>query len=175
MAYKRKYDLPINIVRIFNTYGERMRGGDGRVIPAFITQALRDNPLPIFGDGSQTRSFCFIDDMVDAIIRVAKLDHSMPINLGNPGEYTILELAEIVKRLCSSKSEYKYFPLPHSDPKKRKPDITKAKKLLDWEPETDLEQGLKKTIGWFKKQNTDISDTSQIEHYSSIRSQIKEI
>ena len=175
MAYNRKYDLPTNIVRIFNTYGERMRGGDGRVIPAFITQALHNKPLPIFGDGSQTRSFCFVDDMVDAISRVAKLDHSMPINLGNPGEYTILELAEIVKRVCLSKSEYKYFPLPHSDPKKRKPDITKAKKLLDWKPKIDLEQGLKKTIDWFKKENTGIPDTSQIEHYSSIRSQIKEI
>ncbi|GAH51909.1 unnamed protein product, partial [marine sediment metagenome] len=155
--------------------GERMRGGDGRVIPAFITQALHNRPLPIFGDGSQTRSFCFIDDMVDAITRVVKLDYSMPINLGNPGEYTILELAEIVKRLCSSKSRYEYFPLPHSDPKKRKPDITKAKKMLDWKPKIDLEQGLKKTIDWFKKENSDISDTSQIEHYSVIRSQIKEI
>ena len=130
MAYNRKYDLPTNIIRIFNTYGERMRGGDGRVIPAFITQALHDNPLPIFGDGSQTRSFCFIDDMVDAITRVAKLDYTMPINLGNPGEYTILELAEIVKRLCSSKSGYEYYPLPHGDPRKRKPDITKAREII---------------------------------------------
>jgi len=175
MTYKRKYDLQINIVRIFNTYGERMRVGDGRVVPTFITRALHDAPLPIFGDGSQTRSFCYIDDMVVAITKVAELDYPMPINLGNPSEYTVLELAEIVKRLSSSKSKYKYFPLPHSDPKRRKPDITKARELIAWEPKIDLEQGLKKTIEWFKKQNLNFPELSQIKYYSTIHSQIKEI
>jgi dTDP-glucose 4,6-dehydratase len=152
ISYHRKYNMKINIVRIFNTYGERMRSGDGRVIPTFVTEALKNNPLPIFGDGKQTRSFCYVEDMVNGIVKMAEIDYVMPVNLGNPKEFTILELADIVKKLCSSMSEYKYEPLPENDPKKRKPDISKAKELLNWEPKTSLEQGLKKIIDWFGRE-----------------------
>lgn len=151
ISYFRKFNLNIGIVRIFNTYGERMHSGDGRVIPSFISEALKNKPLPIFGDGSQTRSFCYISDMVIAITKAAQIDYPMPMNLGNPAEYTILQLADIVKRLCPSQSEYEFLPLPDSDPKKRKPDISKAKKLLGWEPKIGLEQGLKKVIEWFRR------------------------
>lgn len=151
ISYFRKFNLNIGIVRIFNTYGERMHSGDGRVIPSFISEALKNKPLPIFGDGSQTRSFCYISDMVNAITKAAQIDYPMPMNLGNPAEYTILQLADIVKRLCPSQSEYEFLPLPDSDPKKRKPDISKAKKLLGWEPKIGLEQGLKKVIEWFRR------------------------
>jgi dTDP-glucose 4,6-dehydratase len=153
ISYFRKFNLNIGIVRIFNTYGERMHSGDGRVIPSFISEALKNKPLPIFGDGSQTRSFCYISDMVNAITKAAQIDYPMPMNLGNPAEYTILQLADIVKRLCPSQSEYEFLPLPDSDPKKRKPDISKAKKLLGWEPKIGLEQGLKKVIEWFRRKN----------------------
>jgi dTDP-glucose 4,6-dehydratase len=151
LAYHRVHGLKVRIVRIFNTYGERMRDGDGRVIPAMITAALRNEPLPVFGKGQQTRSFCYISDMVRAITRVVDLDYALPINLGNPVEYTILELAEIIKRLCDSRSDYAYFPLPESDPKKRRPDIRKAQQLLKWQPEMSLEQGLKNVIEWFRR------------------------
>lgn len=153
LSYYRKFNLKIGIVRIFNTYGERMRSGDGRVIPTFISEALKNKPLPIFGDGTQTRSFCYIEDMLNGLVRAVEIDYPMPINLGNPVEYTILQLADIVKRLCQSRSEYKFSPLPDSDPKKRKPDISKAKELLDWEPKISLEQGLKKVIEWFREKN----------------------
>jgi len=151
LSYHRKHNLKIGIVRIFNTYGERMRSGDGRVIPTFITEALENRPLPIFGDGSQTRSFCYIDDMVCGITRAVDVDYSLPINLGNPVEYTILELAEIVKRLCRSMVGNRHQPLPDSDPRKRKPDISKARELLGWQPEFSLERGLKNVISWFKR------------------------
>ena len=153
VAYHRKFDLRIGIIRIFNTYGARMRSGDGRVIPAFVTEALKNRPLPIFGNGSQTRSFCYIEDMVRGIVKMAQTDYTMPMNLGNPKEFTILELAEKVIRLCDSKSKYKYFPLPEDDPKKRKPDISRAKKILKWEPRVGLEQGLRKVIEWFRSSN----------------------
>jgi dTDP-glucose 4,6-dehydratase len=153
LTYHRKFNMKIGIIRIFNTYGERMRAGDGRVVPSFISEALKNNPLPIFGDGKQTRSFCYISDMVDAISRAVEIDYPYPINIGNPAEYTILELAEKVKKLCKSKSEYEYFPLPDCDPKKRRPDISKAKQLLDWQPVIDLESGLKKVIDWFRRQD----------------------
>ncbi len=155
-GFYRKYKLPVVIIRIFNTYGPRMRPGDGRVIPTFINQALRNEPISIFGDGNQTRSFCYVDDMVEGICRASQVNHSQPINLGNPREYTILQLAEIVKNLCQSTSQYKFLPLPQDDPQKRKPDITKAKKLLQWEPKIELEQGLKNVIEWFKKENQSI-------------------
>ncbi|MBN2621113.1 NAD-dependent epimerase/dehydratase family protein [candidate division WOR-3 bacterium] len=151
LAYHRVYGIKVRIVRIFNTYGERMREGDGRVIPAMITAALRNEPLPIFGKGQQTRSFCYISDMVRAITRMVDLDYSLPVNLGNPVEYTILELAEVIKRLCDSRSGYSYFPLPESDPKKRRPDIQKAQELLKWQPEISLEQGIKQVIEWFRR------------------------
>jgi len=153
LAYHRKFDMKIGIIRIFNTYGERMRAGDGRVVPSFISEALKHNPLPIFGDGKQTRSFCYISDMVDAISKAVEIDYPYPINIGNPVEYTILELAETVKKLCNSESEYKYFPLPDCDPKKRRPDISKAQRLLDWQPLIDLESGLRKVIDWFRRQD----------------------
>ena len=151
LSYHRKHNLKIGIVRIFNTYGERMRSADGRVIPTFITEALENRPLPIFGDGSQTRSFCYIGDMVSGVTKAVDIDYPLPINLGNPVEYTILELAEIVKRLCGSTAGIRHRPLPDSDPKKRKPDISRARELLGWQPEFNLEQGLKNVIGWFRR------------------------
>jgi len=150
VAYHRKYNLRIGIVRIFNTYGERMRPGDGRVIPTFIEQSLKNEPMTIFGNGKQTRSFCHISDLVNGIVKLAETDYSMPINLGNPKEYTILELAQKIKILCNSKSEFVYKPLPEDDPHRRNPDISKAMKILNWEPKVKLEEGLKKVIEWFK-------------------------
>lgn len=153
MAYHRKYGLKIGIVRIFNTYGERMRSGDGRVIPAFINQALKNEPMTIFGDGSQSRSFCYISDLVRGIAELAKADYPMPVNLGNPDEYTILELAQLVKKLCNSNSQFLFQPLPEDDPHRRKPDITRAKELLKWKPEVNLETGLMKVIEWFNSKS----------------------
>ncbi|KPJ72513.1 NAD-dependent dehydratase [candidate division TA06 bacterium DG_78] len=153
ISYHRKFGIKTNIVRIFNTYGERMRSGDGRVIPTFITEALKNKPLPIFGDGKQTRSFCYISDMVQGIMRMAQIDYAMPVNLGNPLEYTVLELADIVKQLCSSTSTLEFLSLPENDPRKRKPDIRRAKELLGWEPQVELKQGLKKVIDWFRSKN----------------------
>ncbi len=150
VAYHRKLKLKINIVRIFNTYGERMRPKDGRVIPTFIEQALKNEPMTIFGDGKQTRSFCYISDLVNGIVKLAESDYHMPINLGNPKEFTILELAQKIKKLCNSKSEFVYKPLPEDDPHRRNPDITRAKKILQWEPVIELDDGLKRVIGWFK-------------------------
>lgn len=148
-AYHRQFKLRTRIVRIFNTYGERMRAGDGRVIPALITQALRGEPMTIFGDGTQTRSFCYISDMVRGLVRLADTDYAEPVNIGNPGEFTIRQLAETIKRLTDSSSPLVYRPLPQDDPRQRKPDITRARGLLGWEPEVDLEAGLQKAIAWF--------------------------
>jgi dTDP-glucose 4,6-dehydratase len=153
ISYHRKFGVKTNIVRIFNTYGERMRSGDGRVIPTFITEALKNKPLPVFGDGKQTRSFCYISDMVEGIAKMSQNDYALPVNLGNPLEYTILELAHIVKGLCSSTSTLKFFSLPENDPKRRKPDIHKAQELLGWKPRVELKQGLKKVIDWFRSKN----------------------
>uniref|UniRef100_A0A7C6AFZ7 SDR family oxidoreductase n=1 Tax=candidate division WOR-3 bacterium TaxID=2052148 RepID=A0A7C6AFZ7_UNCW3 len=150
VAYHRKLKLKINIVRIFNTYGERMRPGDGRVIPTFIEQALKNEPMTIFGDGKQTRSFCYISDLVNGIVKLAESDYHMPVNLGNPKEFTILELAQKIKKLCNSKSEFVYKPLPEDDPHRRNPDINRAKKILHWEPVIELDDGLKLVIEWFK-------------------------
>ncbi len=153
MAYHRKYSLKIGIVRIFNTYGERMRSGDGRVIPTFINQALKNEPMTIFGDGNQTRSFCYISDLIRGIVELARTDYSMPVNLGNPNEFTVLELAQKIKKLCNSRSQFVFQALPEDDPHRRKPDITRAKELLKWEPEVDLETGLVKLIEWFKNKS----------------------
>lgn len=153
ISYHRKFGVKTNIMRIFNTYGERMRSGDGRVIPTFITEALKNKPLPIFGDGKQTRSFCYISDMVQGIAKMAQIDYAMPVNLGNPLEYTILELANIVKQLCSSTSTLKFLSLPENDPKRRKPDIHRAREILGWKPRVELKQGLKKVIDWFRSEN----------------------
>jgi len=152
MAYHREYNVDIKIVRIFNTYGPRMRLDDGRVIPNFITQALQNKPMTIYGTGKQTRSFCYVDDMVEGLIKMMNSHETGPKNLGNPKEYTILEAAEIIKKLTNSKSEFVFRQLPKDDPTQRRPDISKARELLGWEPKVDFEQGLKITIEWFKEQ-----------------------
>ncbi|MHB1407169.1 MAG: UDP-glucuronic acid decarboxylase family protein [Desulfitobacteriaceae bacterium] len=147
--YRRQYGVNSKIVRIFNTYGPYMDPKDGRVVSNFIMQALAGKPLTVYGDGSQTRSFCYVDDLVDGLIRMMSSQEYGPVNLGNPSEFTMIELAEKVLRLTGSSSQIEHEPLPEDDPQKRKPDITRAKKLLDWEPKVSLEQGLKKTITYF--------------------------
>jgi len=152
MAYHRYHGLDTRIARIFNTYGPRMRLDDGRVIPNFLGQALRGEPLTIYGDGSQTRSFCYISDMIEGIERLLLSHEREPVNLGNPQEMSILGLAEVVNRLTGNKAGMVFHPLPPDDPHVRQPDITKARKTLDWEPKTGLEEGLKITIAWFRDQ-----------------------
>ena len=149
MAYYRKFKLNTKIIRIFNTYGPKMRLNDGRVIPNFIYCALNNKPLPIYGDGKQTRSFCYIDDLIEGIIKVLEVEYNLPINLGNPEEFTIIELAERIEKIFGKKLGIKYLPGLPDDPKKRKPDITLAKKLLSWEPKISLDEGLKKTIEYY--------------------------
>ncbi|MBN1154175.1 SDR family oxidoreductase [candidate division KSB1 bacterium] len=152
MAYHRYHGVNTKIVRIFNTYGPRMRPNDGRAIPTFIPQALKNEPITVFGDGAQTRSFCYVADLVEGIYRLLMSDINDPVNIGNPDEMTIREMAEQVVRLTQSRSKIIYKDLPVDDPKVRQPDISKAKRLLRWEPEVDLEQGLRYTIDWFKTQ-----------------------
>ncbi|UZF91306.1 UDP-glucuronic acid decarboxylase family protein [Bosea sp. NBC_00550] len=149
--YRRQHDLAIKVVRIFNTYGPRMHPNDGRVVSNFVVQALKGEDITVFGDGEQTRSFCYVDDLVEAIMRMMETpaDVTGPINIGNPGEFSILELAEKVIALTGSNSKIIRLPLPQDDPKQRRPDITKAKQILDWEPTIRLEEGLKKTISYF--------------------------
>jgi UDP-glucuronate decarboxylase len=151
--YHRQNHVEIKVVRIFNTYGPRMHPNDGRVVSNFIMQALRGEDITIYGDGSQTRSFCYVDDLIDAIVKMmaTRPDFTGPVNIGNPGEFTIKELAEKVISLVSSKSKLVYEPLPKDDPKQRKPDISLAKKELQWEPKVALEDGLKETIRYFKQ------------------------
>jgi len=151
--YQRAYNLRIKVVRIFNTYGPRMAADDGRVVSNFIVQALRGEDLTIYGDGTQTRSFCYADDLVEGFIRLMNSPDSVvgPINLGNPGEFTMIELAEKVLRLTGSASKLIHMPLPEDDPKQRRPDISKAKQYLAWEPTVALEQGLERTIAYFRK------------------------
>jgi dTDP-glucose 4,6-dehydratase len=153
MAYHRTHGLSVRIVRIFNTYGPRMRLNDGRALPNFITQALTNQPLTIYGDGSQTRSFCYIDDLVEGIFRLLLyMNYPYPVNLGNPEEITILQIAQEVLRLIpESKSAITFHPLPEDDPKVRRPDITLAKELLQWEPQITLSDGLPKTIAYFRQ------------------------
>jgi dTDP-glucose 4,6-dehydratase len=150
MAYHRYHKIDTKIVRIFNTYGPRMRLRDGRVVPAFIGQALRGEPLTVFGDGKQTRSFCYVSDLIDGIYRLSQSDYHEPVNIGNPTEFTILQFAQLVLKLLGSKNEIVYRPLPQDDPKQRRPDITRAKRLLGWEPKVDLETGLRQTIEYFR-------------------------
>ncbi len=152
MAYRRTHRVRTRIARIFNTYGPRMRIDDGRAIPAFMTQALRRRPLTMFGDGSQTRSFCYIDDLVDGIFKLAISRQSGPINLGNPQELTLLEMARKIIALTGSRSRIVHRPLPTDDPKIRQPDITLARRVLDWSPKIGLDRGLKRTISYFRKQ-----------------------
>ena len=151
--YQRVHSVKIKVVRIFNTYGPRMAADDGRVVSNFIVQALKGQDLTIYGDGSQTRSFCYADDLVEGFIRLMNASNEVvgPINMGNPGEFTMIELAEKVLRLTGSKSKLIHMPLPQDDPKQRRPDITKAKQLLNWEPTIALEQGLERTIDYFRK------------------------
>ena len=149
MAYHRA-GLDTRIARIFNTYGPRMQLDDGRVVPAFIDQALRGEPLTVFGDGSQTRSFCYVRDLVEGLYRLAFSDERLPVNLGNPQELTILEFAERIRRITGTKAPLEFKPLPQDDPKRRQPDISKAKLLLAWEPKVSLEEGLRDTIEYFQ-------------------------
>ena len=150
-AYHRQHNIDIRIARIFNSYGSSMRLDDGRVISNFIYQALTNKDITIYGDGSHTRSFCYIDDLLDGMIKFMQIDYSLPLNLGNPDEFTVMELAKKILKLTNTKSKIKFSPLPQDDPKRRQPDITKAKKLLSWQPKISLEDGLKKTITWFKQ------------------------
>lgn len=149
MAYQREHNLETRIVRIFNTYGPRMRLNDGRVVPAFIGQALASQPLTIFGDGRQTRSFCYCSDLIEGIYRLMMSDEPLPVNVGNPRELTMLEFADAVEKATQSKARRVFQPLPQDDPKQRRPDITRARKLLGWEPKVSLEQGLAETIAYF--------------------------
>ncbi|MBL7072442.1 MAG: SDR family oxidoreductase [Candidatus Omnitrophica bacterium] len=152
-AYLRKYSLDVKVVRIFNTYGERMRSVDGRAIPNFIDQALKGDELTVYGDGSQTRSFCYVADMIRGILKLMESEGAGPINIGNPVEMTVLALAKKIKEITKSASSIVFKDLPVNDPKQRRPDITKAKNELAWRPEVDLDEGLKRTIEWFKKNN----------------------
>jgi len=152
MAYHRYHGLNTKIVRIFNTYGPRMRPNDGRAIPAFVPQALRNQPITVFGDGSQTRSFCYVDDLIEGIYRLLISDYHEPINIGNPNEMTIKELAETIIKVTGSKSQIVYKPLPVDDPKVRQPNIEKAKTILGWQPKVSLEEGLRQTVEWFRQQ-----------------------
>jgi dTDP-glucose 4,6-dehydratase len=151
MAYHRFHKLDTRIVRIFNTYGPRMRMKDGRVVPNFITQALKGEPLTAYGQGNQTRSFCYVDDLVRGIQRLLEVDHHLPVNLGNPHEMTVLEFAKKIIELTGSSSRIVFNPLPQDDPQVRQPDIAKARELLGWEPRVELEEGLKKTIQYFRE------------------------
>jgi UDP-glucuronate decarboxylase len=157
--YHRQHKVDIRIPRIFNTYGTRMLENDGRVVSNFIVQALRGDQLTVYGTGEQTRSFCYVDDLIDGLVRLMNTDgiHD-PLNLGNPSEFTIRELAEEVKRICNSKVEIKYLPLPQDDPRQRKPDITRAVRLLGWNPTVPLREGLEKTVAYFaERMNTQTS------------------
>ena len=150
MAYHREHKLATRIVRIFNTYGPRMRLNDGRVVPAFVSQALTNKPITVFGKGTQTRAFCYVSDLIEGIYRLMMSDHHLPVNIGNPREMTMLEFADAIIKATKSKSKIVFKPLPQDDPKQRKPDITKAKTLLKWEPQVDLADGMKKTIAYFR-------------------------
>ena len=150
MAYHTYHGLETRIVRIFNTYGPRMRLNDGRVLPAFIGQALRGEDLTVFGDGSQTRSFCYVDDLIEGIVRLLHSDHAEPVNIGNPAEITIKEFGEEILNLTGSDVKMIYKDLPVDDPKQRRPDISKARAILNWEPAVSREEGLRRTYEYFK-------------------------
>lgn len=149
MAYNREHGVATRIVRIFNTYGPRMRLRDGRVVPAFVNQALKNKPITVFGDGSQTRSFCYASDLIEGIYRLMMSNYSLPVNIGNPHELTMLDFAREIIAATNSRSRIVFKPLPQDDPKQRRPDITKARKLLKWEPRVDLADGLRETIAYF--------------------------
>lgn len=149
MAYQRTHGVETRIVRIFNTYGPRMRLNDGRVVPNFMSQALKGKPLTVYGDGSQTRSFCYVSDLVDGIYRLLLSDEAEPVNIGNPIEITIREFAERINALTGNAAGIRYEPLPKDDPRQRQPDISKARRVLDWSPKVQLQEGLEKTVAWF--------------------------
>jgi dTDP-glucose 4,6-dehydratase len=151
MAYQRAHGVETRIVRIFNTYGPRMRIDDGRVVPNFVGQALRGEPLTVYGDGSQTRSFCFVSDLIDGIYRLLLSDELEPVNIGNPSEITIGEFAERLNEITGSQGGVRYLPLPEDDPKQRQPDISKARRTLDWEPKVSLQDGMEQTLEWFRE------------------------
>lgn len=150
MAYHRYYGVNTHLVRIFNTYGPRLQASDGRVISNFMIQALRGKPITIYGDGSQTRSFCYVSDLIDGIVRLARSDEHLPVNIGNPNEWTILECAREILAVTGSKSEIRFMPLPQDDPTRRRPDITRAITLLGWQPKIALREGLDKSFDYFK-------------------------
>jgi dTDP-glucose 4,6-dehydratase len=152
MAYHRQQGVDTTIARIFNTYGPRMRPNDGRAVPTFVRQALEGKPLTVFGDGSQTRSFCYVDDLVRGLVALAESSEHLPVNLGNPGEFTLNELAEAVLRATGSKSEVVYEALPVDDPQVRQPDITRARQLLNWQPEVELDEGLRRMLASFGRE-----------------------
>jgi len=152
MAYHRQQGVDTSIARIFNTYGARMRPNDGRAVPTFVRQALEGKPLTVFGDGTQTRSFCYVDDLIRGLIALADSGEHLPINLGNPNEFTMNELAETVLRVTGSKSEIVHEALPVDDPQVRRPDITRARQLLNWEPTVQLEEGLNRMLGTFGRE-----------------------
>lgn len=151
--YRRQHGIPVKVCRIFNTYGPYMQQEDGRVVSNFIVQALRDAPITVFGDGTQTRSFCYVDDLVEGMVRLMATPDAFtgPVNLGNPGEYNILELAETIREMTNSKSAIELHPLPDDDPRQRRPDIEKARETLGWEPRVPLELGLKRTVAYFDR------------------------
>ena len=151
MAYHRQWGVRTSIARIFNTYGPRMKLDDGRIVPAFIDQALRGAPITVFGSGSQTRSFCYVSDLVDGLVRLAQSEERYPVNLGNPEEMTVLEFATRIRQVVGGDSEIVYQPLPEDDPQRRQPDISKARRLLGWEPRVGLDEGLKLTVEWFRQ------------------------
>ena len=150
MAYHRKHGVPTNIARIFNTYGPRMKLDDGRVVPTLLWQALHDAPMTVFGSGAQTRSFCYVSDMVEGLYRLMLSDEHYPVNLGNPREMTILEFANEIRKITGARSEIVFEPLPEDDPRQRRPDISKARRLLGWEPRVSLEEGLQPTVEYFR-------------------------
>lgn len=164
MAYHNFHGLETRIVRIFNTYGPRMRLNDGRVLPAFIGQALRGEDLTVFGDGSQTRSFCYVEDLIEGIYRLLLSDYSQPMNIGNPAEITIKDFAEEIIKLTGTNQKIVYRELPVNDPKQRQPDITRAKAILDWEPKINREEGLKITYAYFKSLSQ--SELKEVDHYN---------
>lgn len=148
--FQRQYGLEVRVARIFNTYGERMQKNDGRVVSNFVVQALRGKPLSVYGDGSQTRSFCYVSDLVEGLLRLMASDFSQPVNLGNPAEYRVLELAQMVQKLVGTTAEIIFLPLPKDDPKRRQPDITRARSILNWQATVPLQTGLEKTIAYFR-------------------------
>jgi dTDP-glucose 4,6-dehydratase len=151
MAYRRYHKLEVRIARIFNTYGPRMRLNDGRAVPTFVGQALRGEPLTVFGDGRQTRSLCYVDDEIEGLVRLLRSDCAEPVNIGNPAELTMLELAQMVQKVVGSRCEVIHKPLPEDDPKVRRPDITRARKRLGWEPRIPLADGLARSVAWFRQ------------------------